>query len=136
MLTRPDADALLSIALETLQEDLLPRLGGDDKLTGLMIARALGIVQAASHDHGEQAKREAAEIAALLGEAPSDDPTAADSSAARRQLAQAIRARKFAPGTPDAVRLRDHLLSMTAARLRLVNLKYMAARQRRAESSI
>lgn len=131
MLTRPDADALLSIALDTLQEELLPRLSGDDKLTGLMIARALSIVQAASHEHGEQAKREVAEIAALLGEPPSEDPTAA-----RRQLARAIRARQFAPGTPDAVRLRDHLLSMTAARLRLVNLKYMAARQRRAESSI
>ena len=131
MLTRPDADALLSIALDTLQEDLLPRLSGDDKLTGLMIARALNIVQASSHDHGEQSKRETAEIAALLGETSSDDP-----AAARRQLAQAIRARKFAPGTPDAVRLRDHLLSMTAARLRLVNLKYMAARQRRAESSV
>lgn len=131
MLTRPNAEDLLSIVLDTLQEDLLPRLAGEDKLTGLMIARALNIVQAASHDHGDQAKRETAEIAALLGEAPSDDPMAA-----RRQLAQAIRARKFAPDTPDAVRLRDHLLSMTAARLRLVNLKYMAARQRRAESSI
>ncbi|MDY0885671.1 DUF6285 domain-containing protein [Dongia soli] len=131
MLTRPDTDALLSIALETLQEELLPRLTGDDKLTGLMIARALAIVQAASHDHGEQSKRETAEIAALLDEPPCDDPVTA-----RRQLAQAIRARKFAPGTPDAVRLRDHLLGVTAARLRLVNLKYMAARQRRAESSI
>jgi hypothetical protein len=72
-----------------------------------------------------------AEIAALLGE-----PVSADPSAARRQLAQAIRARKIAPDTPEAVRLRDHLLAATAARLRLVNLKYMAARQRRAESSI
>ena len=54
----------------------------------------------------------------------------------QQQLAAAIRARRFASGTPEAVRLRDQLLSDTAARLRLVNLKYMAARQRRAESSV
>jgi len=131
MLTRPDADALLSIALETLQENLLPKLAGDEKLTGLLIARALSIAVAAKADHGEQAQRELAEIAGLLGESVGDDP-----AAARRRLAEAIRARRFTPGTPMAVRLRDHLLSQTAAKLRLVNLKYMAARQRRAESSI
>lgn len=131
MLTRPDADDLLSIALETLQEDLLPRLSGDAKLTGLLIARALTIAQAARADHGDQTRRELAEIASLL-----ETPVGDDLNAARRQLAEAIRSRRFTPGTPAAVRLRDHLLSQTAAKLRLVNLKYMAARQRRAESSI
>lgn len=131
MLSRPDADDLLSIALETLQEQLLPRLSGEDKLTGLLIARALTIAEAARADQGDQARRELTEIASLL-----DAPVGDDVIAARRELVEAIRARRFAPGTPAAVRLRDHLLSQTAAKLRLVNLKYMAARQRRAESSI
>ncbi len=131
MLSRPDADDLLSIALETLQEQLLPRLSGEDKLTGLLIARALTIAEAARADQGGQVQRELTEIASLL-----DAPVGDDVIAARCELVQAIRARRFSPGTPAAVRLRDHLLSQTAAKLRLVNLKYMAARQRRAESSI
>jgi len=130
MLNRPGAQDLLALAIETLQEKLLPHLKGEDKLTGLLVARALTIAQAdAGDDHARQ--KSIADIARLLDAAP-----AADLSAAKKQLAAAIRARRFASGTPEAVRLRDQLLSDTAARLRLVNLKYMAARQRRAESSV
>jgi len=130
MLNRPGAQDLLALAIETLQERLLPHLKGEDKLTGLLIARALTIAQAdGSDDHARQ--RSIADIARLLGVEP-----AADLSAAKKQLAIAIRARRFPSGAPEAVRLRDQLLSDTAARLRLVNLKYMAARQRRAESSV
>ncbi|HEX9449731.1 MAG TPA: hypothetical protein VF920_17215 [Dongiaceae bacterium] len=130
MLNRPGAADLIAIALENLQERLLPHLSGADKLTGLLIARALTIAQAdASDDHARQ--RSLAEIARLL-----DTAVAADLPTAKRQLAAAIRARRFPDGTSEAVRLRDHLLSDTAARLRLVNLKYMASRQRRAESSV
>lgn len=130
MLSRPDAADLLALAVETLQERLLPHLKGDDKLTGLLIARALTIVQAdGADDHARQ--HSIADIARLLG-----TPPATDLPTAKKQLAAAIRDRRFASGTPEAVRLRDHLLADTAARLRLVNLKYMAARQRRAESSV
>ncbi|HVJ34078.1 MAG TPA: DUF6285 domain-containing protein [Terriglobia bacterium] len=130
MLDRPGATDLLALAIETLQERLLPHLKGEDKLTGLLIARALTVAQAdGSDDHARQ--HSIADIARLLG-----TPPAADLPAAKKQLAAAIRAHRFVPGTPEAVRLRDHLLSDTAARLRLVNLKYMAARQRRAESSV
>jgi hypothetical protein len=130
MLNRPGAQELLALAIETLQDRLLPHLKGEDKLAGLLIARALTIAQAdGSDDHARQ--RSIADIARLLETAP-----ATDLSAAKKQLAAAIRARRFHAGTPDAVRLRDQLLSDTAARLRLVNLKYMATRQRRAESSV
>ena len=130
MLDRPDDATLLALAIETLQERLLPHLKGEDKLTGLLIARALTIAQAdGSDDHARQ--QSLAEIARLLDTAP-----AKTLSEAKRHLADAIRSRRFGAGTPEAVRLRDHLLHDTAARLRLVNLKYMAARQRRAESSV
>jgi hypothetical protein len=130
MLNRPNATDLLSIAIESFQERLLPHLKGDDKLTGLLIARALTIAQAdAADDHARQ--RSLQEIARLLDAEP-----AADLPTAKRQLAAAIRAQHFAAGTTEAVRLRDHLVNDTAARLRLVNLKYMASRQRRAESSV
>lgn len=130
MLNRPGAQDLLALAIEALQERLLPHLKGEDKLTGLLIARALTVAQAdASDDHARQ--KSIADIGRLLDAAP-----ATDLSAAKKQLAAAIRARRFAAGTPEAVRLRDQLLSDTAARLRLVNLKYMAARQRRSESSV
>ena len=130
MLNRPTAADLLALSIEALQERLLPHLKGDDKLTALLIARALTIARDdGSDDHARQ--HSIADIARLLETEP-----AVDLSAANKQLAAAIRARKFSPGTPEAVRLRDHLLRDTAARLRLVNLKYMAARLRRAESSV
>jgi len=130
MLDRPDDATLLALAIETLQERLLPHLKGEDKLTGLLVARALTIAQAdGSDDHARQ--QSLAEIARLLDTAP-----AKTLSEAKRHLADAIRSRRFDTGTPEAVRLRDHLLHDTAARLRLVNLKYMATRQRRAESSV
>ncbi|HVI88597.1 MAG TPA: hypothetical protein VM659_09850 [Dongiaceae bacterium] len=130
MLDRPDDATLLALAIETLQERLLPHLKGEDKLTGLLVARALTIAQTdGSDDHARQ--QSLAEIARLLDTAP-----AKTLSEAKRHLADAIRSRRFGTGTPQAVRLRDHLLHDTAARLRLVNLKYMATRQRRAESSV
>lgn len=130
MLTRPGAADLIAIAIETLQERLLPHLKGEDKLTGLLIARALTIAQVdASDDHARQHSLQ--EIAKLLA-----TPPAPDLATAKRQLAQAIRAGQFRAETAEAVRLRDHLVADTAARLRLVNLKYMASRQRRAESSV
>lgn len=130
MLNRPSASDLIAIAIESLQERLLPHLKGEDKLIGLLIARALTIAQADASD-GHARQHSLQDIAKLLATAP-----AADLATAKRQLAQAIRARRFQAGTAEAVRLRDHLLSDTAARLRLVNLKYMASRQRRAESSV
>jgi hypothetical protein len=130
MLNRPGAQDLLAMAVETLQENLLPHLQAEDKLTALLIARALTIAQVdASDDHARQ--KSITDIARLLGNEP-----AADLSVAKKQLAAGIRARRFPAGTPEAVRLRDQLLSDTAARLRLVNLKYMTARRRRAESSV
>jgi tellurite resistance protein len=130
MLDRPDDVTLLALAIETLQERLLPHLKGEDKLTGLLIARALTIAQADGND--DHARLQSiAEIARLLGTGPEQTL-----SGAKRLLAKAIRDRRFGSDTPEAIRLRDHLLHDTAARLRLVNLKYMAARQRRAESSV
>lgn len=130
MINRPNATDLLTLAIETLQERLLPHLKGEDKLTALLVGRALAIAQADQRDH-HACEQSIISIARLLGSRP-----AADLVTAKKQLAAAIRDRRFENGTPDAVRLRDHLLSDTAARLRLVNLKYMAARQRRAESSV
>jgi hypothetical protein len=122
---------LLARAIETLRARLLPHVADTpDHEAALAALRALAITQAELASDPAIAGRELGEIEALLGRA-----FEGDAMAARRALAQAIRARSLPADGPTEVRLRDHLLKATANRLRLTNPKYMTRRKRRAESS-
>ncbi len=122
---------LLGRAIETLRARLLPQMTeAPDHDAALAAMRALAIAHAELSSDPAIVGRELAEIEALLGRS-----FGGDAFAARRALAEAIRARSLPPDGPTAVRLRDHLLKATANRLRLTNPKYMTRRQRRAESS-
>jgi hypothetical protein len=122
---------LLERAIETLRARLLPHATGtSDRQAALAALRALGIVQAELASDPAVARREVAAIEALLGRS-----FEGDALAARRALAEAIRARRVPEDRPMEVRLYDHLLKAAANRLRLTNPKYMTRRQRRAESS-
>ena len=124
MLSRPAPQDLIEIALATLQEELLPKLEGEAKLTGLMVARAIGIAQQ-QLTHGDAAAEELKRIQSLY---PED--LGANLAAAQRRLAADIRARKFKRGTPEDTRLIDALTATVATEMRIVNVKYMAQRQR------
>lgn len=122
---------LLQRAIETLRARLLPHTAETpDHDAALAALRALGIAQAELGSDPAIAGREVAEIEGLLGRSFNGD-----ARAAKRALADAIRARRLPADGPTDVRLRDHLLKATANRLRLTNPKYMTRRQRRAESS-
>lgn len=122
---------LLERAIEILRARVVPQMTeAADQDAALAAVRALAIAQAALSSDPAIVGRELAEIEALLGRS-----FGGDASAARRALAEAIRARGLPSDGPAAVRLRDHLLKATANRLRLTNPKYMTRRQRRAESS-
>jgi hypothetical protein len=128
----PDSpEALLQRAIEILRAHLVPHVAEtQDHDAALAALRALAIAQAELASDPAIPGREVAEIEALLGLTFGGDATAA-----RRALAEAIRARRLPPDGPAEVRLRDHLLKATANRLRLTNPKYMTRRKRRAESS-
>lgn len=125
MKQRPGADALLGAALVTLQEDLLPSLGGRQKFLAAMIARAVSVAKQDLGNAAASAESERQSLARLYGHAAEGDL-----ATLRKQLAADIRARKFQPGTPAETRLIDHLVETTAEELRLSNTKYLAQRQR------
>jgi hypothetical protein len=125
MKQRPGAAALLDAALVTLQEDLLPTLGGRQKFLGAMIARAVAVAKQDMATAAAAAEVERNNLQRLYGKTLDGDL-----ATLRRQLAADIRARKFKPGTPEDTRLIDHLVETTAAELRISNTKYLAQRQR------
>jgi hypothetical protein len=133
MKQRPGADALLEAALTTLQEELLPALKGREKYLAAMVARAISVARQETAGAAEALAQERASLTRLY-----DRPVEGDLAAARRQLAADIRARKFVPGSPAETRLIDHMVDVTAQDLRIANIKYLAARQRRhgAESAV
>lgn len=133
MKQRPGADALLEAALATLQEELLPGLSGRQKYLAAMVARAIGVARQESVGAAEALAQERASLVRLY-----EHPVEGDLAAARKKLAADIRARKFVPGSAMETRLIDHLVEITAHDLRIANIKYLAARQRRhgAESAV
>ncbi len=125
MKQRPGADALLDVALATLQENLLPKLSGRQKFEAAMIARAIAVARQELATVEASSASERAGLARLYG-----GEVAGDIAQLRRKLAADIRARTFKPGTPEETRLVDHLLDITASELRITNTKYLAQRQR------
>lgn len=125
MKQRPGADALLDAALVTLQEELLPSLSGRQKFVAAMVARAVSVARQEVVGAANSAQLERQSLARLYGR-----QLDGDLATLRRQLAADIRARKFQPGTPEATRLIDHLVEITATELRITNTKYLAQRQR------
>jgi hypothetical protein len=100
---RPDHVELVSVARQAFVDELLPLLPPDKRLTGLMVANALGIVHrmltAPSGSGGDQAKL-CAEIRAGVHDAD------------------------------DEGVLRTHLIKRTLARLAVSNPKALAAAER------
>jgi hypothetical protein len=130
MLPRPGAADLLKLAEQGLQDHVVGQLEGEAKYHMLMALRAIAIARA---ELEEGAAADAAELKRI--QALYDEPLG-DLAAARKRLAADIRARRFAPGSPRAVRLLDALTATTATRLRAVNIKYMVRRGRGAESAV
>lgn len=125
MKQRPGADALLKAALATLQEELLPQLGGRHRFLAAMVARAVSVARQEMANAADSAQTERSSLARLY-----DHAMEGDLATLRRQLAKDIRARNFAPGTPAETKLIDHLVETTAQELRISNTKYLAQRQR------
>lgn len=133
MKLRPSSDDLLSAALMTLEETILPELSGYQKRQALMVARAISVVKQNLDGVAQSQQDELQSLARLYGRDVGEDL-----SQLRQQLAADIRARKFKRDTPDNVRLVDHLLQTTSVELRIANIKYLSQRQRNrgAESAI
>jgi len=125
MLPRPGAADLLKMAQQALQDHVFGKLEGEAKFAALMAVRAVAIAEAELRDGATADRAELRAIQGLYAEPIGDDLVAA-----RKRLAADIRARRFASGTPRDVRLLDALTAATAIRLRAVNIKYMAQRQR------
>lgn len=125
MLPRPGAADLLKMAQQALQDQVVGKLEGEAKFAALMAARAIAIAETELREGAASDRAELKTIQALY-----EEPVGDDLPAARRRLAADIRARRFAPGTPRAVRLLDALTAATATKLRAVNIKYMSQRQR------
>lgn len=125
MLPRPGAADLLKMAQQALQDQVVGKLEGEAKFAALMAARAIAIAETELREGAAADRAELKTIQALY-----EEPVGDDLPAARRRLAADIRARRFAPGTPRAVRLLDALTAATATKLRAVNIKYMSQRQR------
>jgi len=130
MLPRPGAADLLKMAEQGLQDHVVGTLEGEAKYHTLMALRAIAIAKA---ELAEGPAADAAELKRI--QALCEEPLG-DLAAARKRLAADIRARRFEPGTPRAVRLLDALTATTATRLRAVNIKYMVRRGRGAESAV
>jgi hypothetical protein len=127
MRDRPSGADLLAIARETFMKEILPALGPDQRLTGLMIANALGIV-GREIAAGEAMKRQMlAALAALYAEAPSHDPEALDRELQRLalRLAQDLRARAFQGNQARLAAIHRLLCDEARARVREANPKYL-----------
>jgi hypothetical protein len=125
------AEALIDENLERLRDSLSRDALDGNSLAGARIAlRALSCAFALSAHEPKIRAREAADISALGVFATDSRPQ--DPSGA---LARLIRSDQLSLDSAAALRLHDALLRATAARLRLVNPRYITARQRRAESS-
>lgn len=127
MRDRPSGADLLAIARETFTKEILPALGAGQRLTGLMIANALGIVgrELAS---GEAMKRQTlAALAALYGEALSHDPGALDCDLRRLtlRLAKDLRAGTFQGDDARLAAIHRLLCDEARARVRESNPKYL-----------
>ena len=123
MRDRPDRDALLAIARETLLKDLLPQIAAEHRMTVLMVARALEIVgrEIVAGDAADMAF--GAGVAAVYERALPCEAAAFDVLA--RRLAVDIRADALTPDRKRAVHVL--LLAEARARVALGNPRYLDA---------
>jgi hypothetical protein len=123
MRDRPDREALLAIARETLLNDLLPQIAGEHRMAALMVARALEIVgrEIVAGDAADMAF--AAGVAAIYERASPCEAAAVDALA--RRLAVDIRADALTPERKQAVHAL--LLAEARARVALGNPRYLDA---------
>ena len=126
MRDRPAGPELLSIALDTLRDEILPFVDPQHKVDVLMVANAMGIAMRELQAGDEPLRLEYHRLADLCGEeaARIEDHLALNREIRRlnRQLARMIRGGLLDRPDPG---LRDHLWESTKAKLRETNPKYL-----------
>jgi len=125
MRDRPHRDALLAIARAALIEDVLPQIAADQRMSALMVARALEIVgrEIVAGDAADLGF--AAGIAALYQQPAPGDAAAFDALA--RRLASDLRANAFAQTSDRRRTVHALLLADARARVALGNPRYLDA---------
>lgn len=138
MREQPKADELLRYAREVLRQELIPALPKEHRLTGFMIANAMGIATRQLHNGDEQDYQELIALHKLLhklghepvsslptADSPSEQllssyivsPTALQQelTALNRQLAQLIRTRELKDQQALVFSHLEHISSIRAA---------------------
>ncbi|HEX6980394.1 MAG TPA: DUF6285 domain-containing protein [Alphaproteobacteria bacterium] len=129
MRDRPSGADLLAIARETFVREVLPTLGADRRLTGLMIANAMAIVGRELEVGETPQRRELAALAAFYSEPDGvSDGETIDAALGRlnRRLADDLRRGAFR-GDPERQRKAYDILAETArANVAISNPKYLS----------
>ncbi len=129
-------EALIREAIRHLREVSVPAIGDVVAQAEARTAlRALEIAVALAREGPRIEAREAADIQAFLGLDEATAPGMATGDLAKRELAKRLREGHVPLEGAAGIRLHDLMLRGVAARLRLVNPRYITARQKRAESS-
>lgn len=118
MRNQPRTQDLLVIARQTLLDELLPTLGGEQRYTALMIANAMGMA-ARECEAGDSEEDKAMTVLRryLTANGVSETGTADEP-----ELARCIRDRKL-PAQDQA--LHQTLMAITESKLKLSNPKYL-----------
>jgi len=129
MRDRPNGADLLTIARETFVREVLPTLGADRRLAGLMVANAMAIVGRELAAGEASQRRELAALAAFYGKTD-DMPDGETADAAlvqlNRQLADDLRRDAFR-NDPERQRKAYEILIETArAKVAISNPKYLS----------
>jgi plasmid stabilization system protein ParE len=131
MYDHPNAVELLAVARDTFLQELMPLLPESSRYSALMLANALAIATREVEAGSGPAQSELESLARLYGEVAEGvhDEQALDEAlrAGNRRLAADLRAGRFKGAELAAVR--EHLLQVTRAKLRVSNPKYLKAQE-------
>ena len=122
---KPEAAALLAVARDAFNAEILPALPAAQRYNGLMIAAALGVVLRELEAGEAPARAELERLTALLPDEPPGRPAVEGLRVAlqdyNRRLAAAIRAGRF----DGSAALREHLRNTTEEKLAVSNPKML-----------
>ena len=122
MRDRPAGPELLELAERAARGDPSLAVPGDSRYRDLMIARARAIAERQGEAGDGPERREAADLAAILGREGT-------LSELNRALSAAIREGIYDPGTPDANAVGDLLWRTVTARVAESNPKALAGKE-------